>query len=152
MSSDSPTAAAPDAGASGAEATERRAHVLPIKLYLATYGALLVLTMVTVGASLANLGKPAIYVAMAIAVVKASLVVGYFMHLKFDVRFNSLVFFSSLLFLAIFFVLTMIDLGSRGEVLEVQGNFVLREDRASQQRALQGTKRAPARAVKSRWH
>jgi cytochrome c oxidase subunit 4 len=80
-----------------------KSHVLPIKLYLGVYGALVVLTYVTVQVSLLDLGKPAIYVAMAVAIVKASLVLGYFMHLKFDVRFNTFVFLSSVVFLLLFF-------------------------------------------------
>jgi caa(3)-type oxidase subunit IV len=110
-------------------------HVLPIKVYAAIFVALLVLTGVTVGVSLLELGAIAIYVAMAVAIVKAALVIGYFMHLKFDVRFNSFVFLSSALFLIIFFVLTMLDLGSRGDVLEAQGNFTLRDEKAALKRA-----------------
>ncbi len=106
-------------------------HILPVKTYLAVYGALVLLTGVTVGVSLADLGTMAIYVAMAIAMVKAGAVVSYFMHLKFDARFHAFIFLSSLLFLGIFFVLTMIDLGSRGAVIEDQGNFVLRNERAA---------------------
>jgi cytochrome c oxidase subunit 4 len=106
-------------------------HALPLRVYVAVYAALLVLTGVTVGVSLLDLGRPAIYVAMAVAVVKAGLVVGYFMHLKFDVRFNALVFLSALLFLAIFFVLTMIDLGTRADVVAEQGTFALREEQAA---------------------
>ncbi len=114
---------------------EHDAHVLPIKVYAVIFGALLVLTCVTVGVSLLDLGAIAIYVAMAVAIVKASLVIGYFMHLKFDVRFNSFVFLSSTLFLIIFFALTMLDLGSRGDVLEAQDNFTLRDEKAALKKA-----------------
>jgi cytochrome c oxidase subunit IV len=110
-------------------------QVLPIKIYAAIFGVLLLLTGVTVGVSLLNLGTIAIYVAMAVAIVKASLVVGYFMHLKFDVRFNSFVFLSSALFLVIFFALTMLDLSSRGDVLEAQDNFTLRDEKAALKKA-----------------
>lgn len=118
------TAAVPEAQ------REHKEHVLPIKVYLGVYGALVVLTYITVQVSLLDLGKPAIYVAMAVAIVKAALVVGYFMHLKFDVRFNTFVFLSSVVFLLVFFVLTMVDLGSRGDVLEEQDTFAQRQEQA----------------------
>jgi cytochrome c oxidase subunit 4 len=130
------TAAAPGAH------KEQKEHVLPIKVYLGVYGALVVLTYVTVQVSLLDLGKPAIYVAMAVAVVKAALVVGYFMHLKFDVRFNTFVFLSSVVFLLVFFVLTMVDLGSRGDVLEEQDTFAQRQEQALKARLEAAQKKA----------
>jgi cytochrome c oxidase subunit 4 len=120
------------------------AHVLPVKVYAGIFAVLLVLTGVTVGVSLLELGSLAIYVAMAVAIVKGSLVIGYFMHLKFDVRFHAFTFLSSILFLVIFFALTMLDLGSRDAVLEAEGNFALRDDRAAAARA----RPAPARSSK----
>jgi len=107
-------------------------HVLPVKTYLKVYGALLVLTWLTIQVSLLNLGTAAIIIALSVASVKAGFVAGYFMHLKYDARFHTLVFLSSLLFLAIFFALTMIDLDSRELIVEQEGNFVLRDEIASQ--------------------
>ena len=112
----------------------REHHVIPLKTYYGVYGALLVLTVATVGVSYANLGPASLFVAMAVAVVKAALVAGYFMHLKYDERFNSFVFFSSLLFLAIMFVLTLADLGTRGMIDPNLDNFALKRDRAAQER------------------
>ena len=54
-----------------------------VKGYLAVFGTLLVLTLVTVGFSYLHLPRPlAISVGLAIAVAKAALVVMFFMHLK----------------------------------------------------------------------
>jgi cytochrome c oxidase subunit 4 len=54
-----------------------------VRRYLAVFGALLVLTVVTVGASYVHLPPtPTIVVALAIALVKAGLVGMFFMHLK----------------------------------------------------------------------
>jgi cytochrome c oxidase subunit 4 len=111
-------------------AVEKREHVLPLGTYLKVYGALLILTYITVQVSLWDLGDPAIFVAMAVAIVKATLVALYFMHLRYDSGFNRFVFLGSLLFLIIFFVFTLIDLGTRGTVIEEQGNFVLRDEQA----------------------
>ena len=54
-----------------------------VKSYLAVFGALLVLTVITVGISYLHLpSSAAIPIGVAIAVAKASLVVMFFMHLK----------------------------------------------------------------------
>lgn len=113
------------------EMTESKEHVLPVATYLKVYGALIVLTYITVQVSLLDLASAAIYVAMAVAAIKAVLVIAYFMHLKFDDRVNAFVFLSSLLFLGIFFALTMIDLGSRDSVVDEEGNFALRDSNAA---------------------
>ena len=105
-------------------------HVIPLPIYFAVYGALVVLTVVTVGVSYAGLGPAAIYVAMAVAIVKASLVAAYFMHLRYDTGFNALVFLASLLFLVLFFSFTMIDIASRDNITKTEGNYTLRHDRA----------------------
>lgn len=106
-------------------------HLMPMRVYLGVYVALLVLTLTTVGVSLANLGPASIYVAMAVAIIKASLVAAYFMHLKFDSRINLLVFVSALLFLALFFALTLTDLRTRDAVVEDEGTFVERDEQAA---------------------
>jgi cytochrome c oxidase subunit IV len=58
-------------------------HPVNVRGYLAVFGALLVLTLVTVAVSYLDLPvRPTILVALAIAVTKASLVAMFFMHLK----------------------------------------------------------------------
>lgn len=72
--------------------------------YLAVFGALLVLTAVTVGVSYLHLGiAMAIIVAMIVAVTKGSLVAAYFMHLIGENR----AIFIILAITAIFFVMVM---------------------------------------------
>ena len=54
-----------------------------VKGYIAVFGVLLVLTLVTVGVSYLNLNEtPAVVIALTIAATKASLVAMFFMHLK----------------------------------------------------------------------
>jgi cytochrome c oxidase subunit IV len=124
-------------GAHAPAAAAAPGHVLPVSLYLKVFGALLVLTGLTVTVSFLGLGAASLMVALAIAVIKAGLVVGFFMHLRYESRFLSVVFFSSVLFLLCFFVLTIIDVRSRADVLEVEGNTALEIDRADAARALQ---------------
>jgi len=104
-------------------------HISPLSTYLIIYGALLVLTVVTVAIS--YMGLPpvqSITVAMLVAFVKASLVGAWFMHLKYDTRFNVFTFLAALWFMAIFFIFTMFDLTSRDRVTEVTGNHELHKD------------------------
>ncbi|NBO38132.1 cytochrome oxidase subunit IV [bacterium] len=99
-------------------------HVLPLKTYFAVFGALLLLTILTVVVSVIGLPQPtAIIVAMVVAAIKATLVVLWFMHLKYDDRFYSLIFIISILFLALFFIFTSLDVFTRGQVNPEESSF-----------------------------
>jgi cytochrome c oxidase subunit 4 len=91
-------------------------HVSSIGLYLTIFGALMVLTVITVAAAFVDLGALNTAVALGIASFKASLVVLYFMHVKHASRLTKLIVLSGLLFLAILLSLTMSDYGSRAWV------------------------------------
>ncbi len=88
-------------------------HVLPVKTYVGVFLALLFLTYLTVQVSIIGMGPLALPVAMLIAFIKASLVVNFFMHLRYDNRFYRIIFYSSLFFLGTFFLFTFIDFHSR---------------------------------------
>jgi len=86
------------------------AHVTPVRLLLTIWGALMVLTVMTVGVTLVDFGGQTNFViAMAIATVKAGLVVTYFMHLRWDRPFHTLIFLGSLLFVSLFISMTLLD-------------------------------------------
>jgi cytochrome c oxidase subunit 4 len=89
-------------------------HVLPLSTYLKTWGALLVLTAVTVGASYVNFGAANLWIALLIASVKAATVALVFMHLYYDHKFHAVIFGVSLVFLAIFIIFTLFDTQTRG--------------------------------------
>ena len=58
-------------------------HAVNVRGYLAVFGALLVLTLVTVGVASLKLGETTtVFVAISIATAKAALVAMFFMHLK----------------------------------------------------------------------
>lgn len=99
-------------------------HVLPIRIYLGVWGALLVLTAITVGISYFDFGTFNLIVAMAVATTKATLVALFFMHLKYDEKFNGILFVSTLGFLAIFFILTLADTMERGRVDALEGREI----------------------------
>lgn len=83
-------------------------------VYVKVWLALLVLTAITVTVAYQDYGTWNIFVAMFVATIKASLVMLFFMHLKYDNKFNQVVFGSSFVFLAVFVALTASDLFDRG--------------------------------------
>jgi cytochrome c oxidase subunit 4 len=89
------------------------AHVAAPKVLLATGGTLLLLTLVTVISSKIDFGGSSINlaIAMVIAVTKATLVVLFFMHLRYDRLFHSVVFVSALLAACLFVGFTLMDTG-----------------------------------------
>ncbi len=66
-------------------------HILPVSLYLTIFGALMVGTAITVAVAFVDLGAMNLFVALIIAVVKATLVVLYFMHAKYSERLTQVV-------------------------------------------------------------
>jgi cytochrome c oxidase subunit IV len=97
-----------------AHASQGAGHVSPISLYVTIFLALMVLTGVTVGAAYVDLGQFNFLVAMIIAVFKASLVVWYFMHVKYQSKLTKLTVATGLFFLAILLGLMLVDYGSKG--------------------------------------
>jgi caa(3)-type oxidase subunit IV len=91
-------------------------HILPNKVLFGIGGALLVLTVLTVAVAHVDLGRLNFVVAIAIAAFKATLVALFFMNLWYDRKENGVIFATSFLFLAIFIVLTSMDIFFRGDV------------------------------------
>lgn len=89
-------------------------HVSPLSTYLTIFGALMVLSTLTVVAAFVNLGVLNPIVAMAIAGLKAALVILYFMHVKYSSRLTKLTVVLSLFFVAILFAETLMDYATRG--------------------------------------
>lgn len=88
------------------------AHVATIKTLVATGGTLLILTIVTVLATKIDFGANInLAIAMVIAVTKATLVVLFFMHLRYDRLFHSVIFVSALLAASLFVGFTLMDTG-----------------------------------------
>jgi cytochrome c oxidase subunit 4 len=84
-------------------------HIVPPKVLLQVWGALLFLTVVTVAVTEVNLGSFALAVALLIAAVKATVVALFFMHLRWDRPFLGVVFVTSLFFVALFIIIAMMD-------------------------------------------
>jgi cytochrome c oxidase subunit 4 len=89
-------------------------HVTSVKTYLLVFAALMVLTAVTVAVAFLDLGVFNDVVALSIAVVKAVLVVLFFMHVLHSSRMTKLSIVAGFLWLAILIGLTLSDYLSRG--------------------------------------
>ena len=89
-------------------------HIVPLKVYLGVFFALMGLTFLTVYVAYLDLGPWNVFVALAIAVVKALLVVLWFMHVRYSSRLTWMFAAAGFLWLAILFTLTMSDYLTRG--------------------------------------
>jgi cytochrome c oxidase subunit IV len=95
-------------------------HVMSVRTNIAIFVALLVLLVATVGAAYLPLGIMHVPVAMTIAVVKAALIMLFFMHLLHSHRLMMIVSVASFFWLAIMVALTLNDYLTRG-VLHIPG-------------------------------
>lgn len=90
-------------------------HIVPVKVYLAIFLALLVGTALTVVAAFIDFPwRFNTIVALTIASVKATLVVLYFMHVRYSTRLVWVIVASALFWMAILFAFTFSDYLTRG--------------------------------------
>ena len=88
--------------------------VVPVKNYVLVFVALIALTATTVGVSKLELGAFNFVAAMTIAVIKGSLVVWFFMHVRQSTSLTRLFIGAGFLWLSILIVFTLSDYLSRG--------------------------------------
>lgn len=88
-------------------------HIVPLKTYFVIFAALLAFTLITVGVALIDLGRFNIVVALAIAGFKATLVVLFFMHVRWSSPLTKIFIVASLFWLAILLGFTFADYISR---------------------------------------
>ena len=92
-------------------------HIVSPKIYLAIFAALMVCTGLTVFAATVDLNQYFsglnIIVGLAIACLKGSLVVLFFMHLRYSPNRTKLVMVAAVFWLAIMLFMTMSDYVSR---------------------------------------
>ncbi|HEY7499966.1 MAG TPA: cytochrome C oxidase subunit IV family protein [Vicinamibacterales bacterium] len=91
-------------------------HIASPKLYYAVFFALIVGTVLTYLAALVDFGFFNNVVMLAIAFAKASLVILFFMGVRWNSRLTWIVAASGFFFLLIMFAITMSDYMSRGWV------------------------------------
>lgn len=91
-------------------------HICSSKTFLGILAALFFLTFITVAVSRFDFGRANMWIAMAVAAVKATLVMTVFMHLLWDTTINKIFFISSFIFLGILFIFTFADLMARADL------------------------------------
>ncbi|MEP7009413.1 MAG: cytochrome C oxidase subunit IV family protein [Acidobacteriota bacterium] len=96
-------------------------HQPSLRPYILVFLALMVLTAATVLVAKFDLGAANDIVALVIAVTKATLVVLFFMHVKYSTRLTKLTVIGSVLWLAFLIGVTMMDYASRRMSDEVRG-------------------------------
>lgn len=84
-------------------------HIVPLSTYYAIFAALMVGTAITVWVAFIDLGALNTVVALAIACTKATLVVLYFMHVKYSSKLTWAVVAGSVFWLLIMLALTYND-------------------------------------------
>ena len=88
-------------------------HIVPRSTYFAVFGALIVLTAVTVITANYDFGRMNDVVAMTIAVTKMMLVLLFFMHVRYSSRLIWVVVAGMFFWLVILLTLTLTDYSSR---------------------------------------
>jgi cytochrome c oxidase subunit IV len=86
-------------------------HVVPLKVLFAVWASLMVLTAVTYLVTFVDLGDARLnlMVALMIATIKGTLVCLYFMHLRYDRAFHSVVFLGAILLATLFVSFALMD-------------------------------------------
>ncbi len=93
--------------------TQEQHHILSYGMLASVLGALLLLTLVTIGVSYFDFGVFNVPIALAIASTKATLVLLFFMHLKYEGKVIAISFISTVIFLAIMITFTFWDVAFR---------------------------------------
>jgi cytochrome c oxidase subunit 4 len=89
-------------------------HVSSLKMYIGIWLGLLAGTLLTVLAASVDLGRFNAVVALTIATIKATLVVLFFMHVKYaHEKMTKVVLVSAIFWLAILLALSMADYATR---------------------------------------
>ena len=88
-------------------------HIASVTEYLVIFFALMVLTTLTVYSAYTNLGWANLPIAILIACTKATLVILYFMHVRYSSKLVQVTAATGFFFLLVLFSITMGDYMSR---------------------------------------
>lgn len=88
-------------------------HVTSLGTYFFIFGALMVLTVITVAVAYQDFGAWNVPIAFGIATLKATVVVLFFMHVIHSPKITAVILLGSVVFVAILFLLTFTDYISR---------------------------------------
>jgi cytochrome c oxidase subunit 4 len=97
----------------GATSAEIQAHVPSFGLLIRVWLALLGATGLTVWLSTLSLGRFNVWIALGVAAAKSSLILAFFMRLRYESRFFSVMVLIAVLTLAVFLGLLFFDISFR---------------------------------------
>ena len=96
-----------------ASGAHKEHHIIPFKTYATILAILLGFTVITVVTARMDFGSLNAYIAMAIATFKASLVLLFFMHLKYDDKLYPTIILTSVFFLLVMYFFCELDIVTR---------------------------------------
>jgi cytochrome c oxidase subunit IV len=88
-------------------------HIVPKRVYYLVFLTLIVMTWVTAFVSTVDLGRFNVFVALSIAIFKASLVILFFMHVKYGTRLTKMIVLAGVYWLILLLFIVMMDLWTR---------------------------------------
>ena len=91
-------------------------HISPISVYVGVLLILLLGTVITVAVAQVDFGSMNTVIAMLVATIKASFVLAFFMHLKYDNLMNRVIFGSGFFFLMLLIAFSAADIFTRASV------------------------------------
>ncbi len=89
--------------------SEEKTHVIPYRTLVIVLVTLVILTLTSVGVTRIQLGTLTVTAALIIAVIKSSLVLTIFMHLRFEKRLFAYLVIGVVLLIGIVIYTTLID-------------------------------------------
>jgi cytochrome c oxidase subunit IV len=96
------------------EQRNEHGHIVPLKIYGAIFTTLLLLTLVTLDVAFYNFGAMNIGIALGVATTKATLVILYFMHVRYQPPLTAVFAGIGFVYLFILIAFTLSDFLSRG--------------------------------------
>jgi cytochrome c oxidase subunit IV len=91
-------------------------HIVPPRVYLIIFATLMALTLMTTAIAYVDLGSLNPVIALTIAIIKGTLVVLYFMHVRYGSRLTWAAAAAGFFWLHILFAVTLADYLTRGWV------------------------------------
>ena len=88
---------------------EEKHHIVPYKTFVFVLLALLVFTFISIGVTSIDLGPYTVLTALLLAAAKTSLVLAFFMHLKFDVKMFRILVIAVFLLIGVVIFITFLD-------------------------------------------
>jgi cytochrome c oxidase subunit 4 len=88
---------------------EEKAHIVPYRTFLIVLAGLIALTLISVAVTQIALGTFTVGMALLIAAIKSSFVLGIFMHLKFENKLYTVVVIAVIVLISSVIIITLMD-------------------------------------------